>query len=70
MSTRQSENVIAAMQTTIPKTEFDRLTSSDKVEGTNVYNTQGDRLRTIESFMVDKYNGRVAYVVMSFGGFL
>jgi sporulation protein YlmC with PRC-barrel domain len=55
---------------TTPKTETDRLISSDKVEGTNVYNTRGERLGTIESFMVDKLNGRVAYVVMSFGGFL
>jgi hypothetical protein len=64
------ENVMAVKETTNPNTETDRLISSDKVEGTTVYNTQGDRLGTIERFMVDKHNGRVAYVVMSFGGFL
>jgi hypothetical protein len=47
-----------------------RLISADRVEGTAVYNTDGDRLGTIESVMIDKLSGRVAYAVMSFGGFL
>jgi hypothetical protein len=50
--------------------ETDRLIASDKVEGTAVYNRQGDRLGTVHNFMVDKSTGRVAYAVMSFGGFL
>jgi len=50
--------------------ETDRLIASDKVEGTAVYNRQGDRLGTVHNFMVDKYSGQVAYAVMSFGGFL
>lgn len=47
-----------------------RLISSSKVEGTPVVGRDGERLGTIESFMVDKYTGRVAYAVMSFGGTL
>ena len=47
-----------------------RLISADRVEGTTVYNTDGERLGTIESLMIDKLSGRVAYAVMSFGGFL
>jgi len=47
-----------------------RLISSSKVEGTPVVGRNGERLGKIESFMVDKYSGRVAYVVMSFGGTL
>ncbi|SHJ94602.1 PRC-barrel domain-containing protein [Roseomonas rosea] len=47
-----------------------RLISADKVEGTAVYNRAGDRLGTIESIMIDKVSGRVAFAVMSFGGFL
>jgi sporulation protein YlmC with PRC-barrel domain len=38
------------------------------VEGTAVYNRAGERLGEVYNFMVDKYSGRVAYAVMSFGG--
>ena len=47
-----------------------RLIAADKVEGTAVYNPQGDQLGTIETFMLDKANGKAAYAVLSFGGFL
>jgi len=47
-----------------------RLISSDRVEGTAVYNRQGERLGSVHSLMIDKYTGQVAYAVMSFGGFL
>ena len=50
--------------------ETDRLIASDKVEGTPVYNPAGERIGEVYNFMVDKYSGRVAYAVMSFGGFL
>lgn len=45
-----------------------RLISSSKVEGTPVVGRDGTKLGTIQNFMVDKYTGRVAYAVMSFGG--
>ena len=45
-----------------------RLISSSKVEGTPVIGRNGERLGTIDNFMVDKYSGRVAYAVLSFGG--
>ncbi|HZH08010.1 MAG TPA: DUF2171 domain-containing protein [Lautropia sp.] len=45
-----------------------RLISSDKVEGTAVVDRDGKTLGHIKSFMVDKYTGRVAYAIMSFGG--
>jgi hypothetical protein len=50
--------------------ETDRLIASDKVEGTAVYNHQNEHLGAVHNFMVDKTTGRVAYAVMSFGGFL
>jgi hypothetical protein len=50
--------------------ETDRLIASNKVEGTAVYNRQGERLGSAYNFMVDKRFGQVAYAVMSFGGFL
>lgn len=45
-----------------------RLIASNRVEGTAVYNRQGEKLGRIESFMVDKRSGQAEYAVMSFGG--
>src|SRR5690242_8118538 len=50
--------------------ETSDLIASNKVEGTAVYNTNGERLGTVYNFMVNKRSGQVAYAVMSFGGFL
>jgi hypothetical protein len=50
--------------------ETDRLISSEKVEGTAVYNRNSERLGTIDHLMIDKFSGQVEYAVMSFGGFL
>src|SRR5689334_7062050 len=44
--------------------------SASKVTGTDVYNTAGDHLGHIHDVMIDKRSGRIAYAVMSFGGFL
>lgn len=44
--------------------------SSDRVEGTSVYNAAGDKLGTIDDLMIDKLSGQVRYAVMEFGGFL
>jgi hypothetical protein len=46
------------------------LIASDKVEGTEVYRSNGDKIGTIERLMIDKMSGNVAYAVMSFGGIL
>ncbi len=46
------------------------LISSELIRGTKVYNLAGEHLGTVISVMIDKYSGRVAYAVMSFGGFL
>ncbi len=46
------------------------LIASNKVEGTAVYNRQGEKLGSVYNFMVGKRSGKVAYAVMSFGGFL
>lgn len=44
--------------------------SSDRVEGTTVYNPAGDKLGTIDDLMIDKMSGSVRYAVLEFGGFL
>ena len=50
--------------------ETDNLISADKVVGTTVYNRQGDHLGLVYGLMINKLNGRIAYAIMSFGGFL
>jgi hypothetical protein len=50
--------------------ESGTLISADKVVGTAVYDAAGERLGTIDSIMIGKQSGKVAYAVMSFGGFL
>jgi sporulation protein YlmC with PRC-barrel domain len=47
-----------------------RLIASNRVEGTAVYDREGEKLGRIENFMVDKRSGQAEYAVMSFGGFL
>ena len=44
--------------------------SSDKVEGSAVYNVNGDKLGSIDDLMIDKLSGQVRYAVLEFGGFL
>ena len=44
--------------------------SSDRVEGTDVYNSAGDKLGSIDELMIDKRSGQVRYAVLEFGGFL
>ena len=50
--------------------ETNRLISSDKVDGTDVYSRNGDHLGTVHDVMIDKRTGQVEYAIMSFGGFL
>jgi sporulation protein YlmC with PRC-barrel domain len=46
------------------------LIAADKVEGTDVYNLQGEKLGTVDDIMLDKVSGKAIYAIMSFGGFL
>lgn len=46
------------------------IISADKVEGTTVYNSAGDKLGSIDTLMIDKVSGQVRYAVLEFGGFL
>ena len=43
---------------------------SSKVQGTNVYNTDGNSLGEVYDVMIDELSGKVAYAIVSFGGFL
>ncbi len=53
-----------------PRTGRHDLIGSDRVEGTNVYRSDGTKIGSIERVMIDKLSGQTAYAVMSFGGFL
>jgi hypothetical protein len=44
------------------------LISSEKVDGTAVYNREDEKLGTIHHFMVGKRDGQVHYAVLSYGG--
>lgn len=46
------------------------LIGSDRVQGTSVYRSNGDRIGHIERIMIDKRTGQTAYAVMNFGGFI
>jgi len=46
------------------------LIGSDKVEGTAVYGPDDRNIGTVQRVMIDKISGKVAYAVVSFGGFL
>ena len=54
----------------IPMDETDDLIASNKVEGTAVYDRNGEKIGSVYNFMVGKRSGRVAYAVVAFGGFL
>lgn len=44
--------------------------TSDRVEGTTVYNEAGDKLGSIDYLVIDKRSGLVRYAALEFGGFL
>jgi hypothetical protein len=46
------------------------LIPSDRIEGTAVRRSNGDKIGRIERLMLDKVSGNVAYAILSFGGFL
>jgi hypothetical protein len=46
------------------------LIGSDKVEGTAVYGGDSKKIGNIERVMIDKISGKVAYAVLTFGGFM
>lgn len=50
--------------------ETTSLIGSDKVDGTAVYGADQKKIGSIERLMIDKLSGKVAYAVISYGGFL
>lgn len=46
------------------------ILSAGSIVGTNVHNLEGESIGEIKEIMIDHINGRIAYAVLSFGGFL
>ena len=63
-------NTVTMADQPVEVNETNRLISSEKVDGTAVYNGDGQHLGAVHHLMIDKFSGHVEYAVMSFGGFL
>lgn len=50
--------------------ETRQLISAEKVEGSAVYNSAGDKVGAIKNIMIDKVSGKVAYATLSSGAIL
>ena len=46
------------------------LITSDRVNGTPVFDLAGERIGHVDNLSVDKVSGQVRYALLSFGGFL
>ena len=55
-------------ETTLEAKETQDLISSEKVDGTAVYSTDGDKLGSIHHLMIGKRDGKVRYAVLNLGG--
>ena len=51
-------------------TAHPRVLSASTLKNEKVVNTRGEDLWKMEDYMIDLDNGRIAYCVLSFGGFL
>jgi hypothetical protein len=58
------------MVTVDDRRETVSLIGSDKVDGTAVYGMDGRKIGSVQRVMIDKVSGKIAYAVVSFGGFL
>jgi len=50
--------------------EYPGMLSATKMIGNKIMNTEGEQLGTIKDLMIDLDEAQIAYVVLSFGGFL
>ncbi|QDX28187.1 PRC-barrel domain containing protein [Sphingomonas suaedae] len=55
---------------TLARDETTNMISSEKVDGTAVYDRNGDKIGSVHHLMIGKQDGKVRYGVISFGGFL
>ncbi|HWB82610.1 MAG TPA: PRC-barrel domain-containing protein [Bryobacteraceae bacterium] len=53
-----------------PDKSYRRVLSASSLEGDSVRNSAGESLGKVDELMIDIPSGRIAYAVLSFGGFL
>jgi PRC-barrel domain protein len=61
---------MATATSSVDARETASLIASDKVEGTAVYGADENKIGRVERVMLDKRSGKVAYAVLTYGGFL
>jgi sporulation protein YlmC with PRC-barrel domain len=66
----RDQNVHGYWEQPVQESQTLSLITSDRVEGMPVYDLRGKRIGKVERLMIDKLTGRIAYAVLSFGGFL
>jgi hypothetical protein len=77
LPTKQEEDKVAREQS-FGTTKMTRATSrsghtcvsSNDVQGTEVYGSERNHIGEVDHLIIDKLSGRVAYAVISFGGFM
>ncbi|HKJ75390.1 MAG TPA: PRC-barrel domain-containing protein [Alphaproteobacteria bacterium] len=57
-------------ESTITMEKDHDLIASSRVEGTPVFGQDGEKLGAVKDIILNKKTGKVAYTIMSFGGFL
>ena len=50
--------------------EYPQVLQATTVIGTKILNRSGEQLGTLKELVIDMEDGRIAYAVLSFGGFL
>jgi sporulation protein YlmC with PRC-barrel domain len=60
----------ATIKKTDPEKRYRRVLSASTLAGDRVRNSAGEDLGKVNEIMIDISSGRVAYAVLSFGGFL
>lgn len=70
MEPTESTPVPSGVSTNPTSAGSQKLISSSRVQGTEVYGPKGEHVGEIDHLMIERVSGHVAYAVMSFGGFL
>jgi sporulation protein YlmC with PRC-barrel domain len=65
-----SSNYFSALMDEPARKHYRRVMSASTLAGDKVVNTAGEDLGKLNEIMIDAQAGRVAYAVLSFGGFL
>jgi hypothetical protein len=58
------------MSDTLKQYTDSRLIAADKVQGTPVYDRQGEKLGTVKDIYIDKLSGQAEYASLALGGVL